>query len=240
VVAPLALAVGAGLLLPFGVAFWDVPRSALGLVAASAALELAYFVLLARAYARTELAFVYPIARGAAPVLVLAFTLHFAPAVLLVVAGILLVRGPAGRGDLVLALAVGACIAGYTVVDDEAVERASAVSYLALVLAVSSVCWLGALSLQTTRRGIGPLAWARGVGVSSLRVCCAGVGMAVAYLLTLWALDRAAAGPVAAVRETSVLFAVVFAAVIARERVTPARAAGAALIVAGVGALALT
>ena len=40
-VAPLALAVGAGLLIPFGVAFWDVPRSALGLVAASAALELA-------------------------------------------------------------------------------------------------------------------------------------------------------------------------------------------------------
>jgi drug/metabolite transporter (DMT)-like permease len=61
--------------------------------------------------------------------------------------------------------------------------------------------------------------------------------MAGAYLLTLAALDRAAAAPVAAVRETSVLLALLAVALAGRERVTGARAAGAVLVVAGIAAL---
>ena len=48
-----------------------VSAEALPFVAASAVLELAYFVLLARAYRGGELGVVYPVARGSAPVLVL-------------------------------------------------------------------------------------------------------------------------------------------------------------------------
>ena len=52
--------------------FGSLSAAALPSVAASAALEVAYFVLLARAYRGGELGVVYPVARGLAPVLVLA------------------------------------------------------------------------------------------------------------------------------------------------------------------------
>src|SRR3954463_9644875 len=88
-------------------------------VIASACLELLYFALLALAYSRFELSAIYPLARGSAPVLVLlvagvsAFLQAFGIA--LVAVGVLLVRG-LRRGDMqetLLALAVGAAIAGY-------------------------------------------------------------------------------------------------------------------------------
>ena len=242
----MALAVGACALVPFGVASWDVDAAVWPYVAASVAFELAYFVLLARAYARADLALVYPIARGSAPVLALVGSVVLLGAglsagevigVLVVVAGVILVRSASPQGasttspratspaaHVALALAVGACIAGYTLVDDRGVERADPVAYLTLVLVPTAILWL---------------AFARPRLTVSPRVAGAGAGMVAAYLLTLLALERAAAAPVAAVRETSVLFAVAFAAVVARERVTPARAAGAALVVAGVAALAL-
>jgi uncharacterized membrane protein len=63
--------------------------------------------------------------------------------------------------------------------------------------------------------------------------------MFAAYAFVLAALDRAAAAPVAAVRESSVVIATIFAALVLRERVTPARFAGAVLVTCGVAAVAL-
>ena len=108
---------------------WDVEWRAAPYVVASAAFELAYFVLLATAYTSFELSLVYPVARGLAPVLVLVATvvalgvrpgLQAALGVVVVAAGVLLVRGIRRAADLrgvVLAVGVGACIAGYTIVD---------------------------------------------------------------------------------------------------------------------------
>jgi drug/metabolite transporter (DMT)-like permease len=232
-----ALAAGAVLLVPFAIATWDVDGEAWAYIAASVVLELAYFALLARAYSRADLAFVYPVARGAGPVLVVAGSVLFVglePAALellgvgLVVAGVALVRRlPPGGGsrDLALALAVGACIAGYTIVDDRGIEHAAAVPYLACVLVPS------AAGLLAIRRP--PRAAVNG------KAMLAGAGMAGAYLLTLAALEKADPGAVAAVREASIVMAVAFAALAGRERVGRARAAGAAVVVAGVAALAL-
>src|ERR687895_223989 len=113
---------------------------ALPFVAASAVLELAYFVLLARAYRGGELGVVYPVARGSAPVLVLGAAVLglgkgvsglAALGVVLVAGGVLLLGlgsvgpqlhgmrdtgGPHSR-NLVLGLAIGVAIAGYTLVD---------------------------------------------------------------------------------------------------------------------------
>ena len=62
---------GVVLLAPFALLFGDVSGDAVPFIAASAALELAYFWLLARAYRGGALSVVYPVARGVAPVLVL-------------------------------------------------------------------------------------------------------------------------------------------------------------------------
>jgi drug/metabolite transporter (DMT)-like permease len=72
------------------------------------------------------------------------------------------------------------------------------------------------------------------IGLSSF---LAGVALFGGYLLVLSALRLAPAAPVAAVRETSVVLATGLAALVLGERVGPARAGGAALVVAGVALL---
>jgi multidrug transporter EmrE-like cation transporter len=136
-----AMVTGAVVFAPVAILTWDVDAAAWPYIAASAALELAYFVLLASAYERADLTFVYPIARGAAPVLVLivsvavlgaALSFGEAAGVLAITAGVLMVRGigrGAARNGLPIALAVAACIAGYTLVDDEGIRHAAALGY---------------------------------------------------------------------------------------------------------------
>jgi drug/metabolite transporter (DMT)-like permease len=230
-----AMAVGCLAFAPVAVAGWDVRPGAWPFVVASAALELLYFALLALAYSRFELSAVYPLARGSAPVIVLLVSvvalgasLSFAAVagVLAVAAGVVLARG-AGAGQPLLALAVGAAIAGYTLVDKEGLRHADPLPYLELVLVVPALAYLAWIG---RRRAWVALGWRAGV---------AGVGMFGAYALVLAALRLAAAAPVAAVRETSIVIAVLLGALVLHEPVGRRRAAGAVAIVAGVAAIAL-
>jgi drug/metabolite transporter (DMT)-like permease len=238
VLAATAVALGSSLVLaaPFAVVTWGIEREAVPWLAASAALELVYFFTLTAAYARAELSLVYPLARGGAPVLVLVGALvtglvpsgREALGVLAVAAGVVLVRGLRGgdRLGVVLGLAIAAQIAGYTLVDSEGIQHANPVPYLLLALIPTA---LGA-ALASGRERL--RAEARPAAV------LAGCGGFLAYVLVLAALRLAPAAPVAAVRETSVLFAVALAAPLLGERVTRGRLAGAALVVAGILALA--
>ena len=207
----------------------DVSSEAVPWLVASSALELAYFALLAFAYSRAELSAVYPLARGSAPVFVLVVAgvplALQAAGVVLVAIGVMLVRD-GGRGSL-LALAVGACIAGYTLVDKEGLKHADAFTYLELVLIVPAVAyatWIGRTRLRAA------FGW---------RPAAAGVGMFVGYGLVLLALRLTAAAPVAAVRETSIVIATLLGALVLHEAVGRRRLVGSIVIVAGVAAIAL-
>src|SRR5262249_24415371 len=139
-------------------------------VVASAALEVVYFRMLARAYRRAELSVVYPVARGLAPVLVLVGSVAVVGAatsaaqvagVLLVGGGVLLVRG-VRRGDragLLFGLAIAACIATYTVIDKHGVARATPLTYLELVMAGITAVYvplvIAARGFESVRREIG-------------------------------------------------------------------------------------
>jgi drug/metabolite transporter (DMT)-like permease len=228
---------------PIAALTWDVEAAALPYVAGSAAFELAYFALLAAAYRGGELSVLYPVARGAAPVLVLVVAVALLGAaasglevagVLLVAAGVLLVRGLRSRAserDLALAGAIAACIAGYTLIDNEGVRHASPLPYLELVLAPVALVY-GTTMLQVK----GALAVRAALGGSALAISLAGFG---AYALVLAALELASAAPVAAVRESSVVIATALAALVLHERVSVERVAGAALVTLGIVALAL-
>ena len=228
---------------PAAVLTWDVEGAAWPYIVASAALELAYFALLAAAYERADLSFVYPIARGSAPVLVLAVSVVVlgvavsvaaAAGVLAIAAGVLLVRGVgrgAARGGLALALAVGACIAGYTLVDDEGIRHAAALGYLVAVMLITAPAYAIAVAVF---RGTGVLREA-----ATPRSASAGLAMFGAYVLALAALETAEAAPVAALRETSVVTATAAAAIFAHEHVPARRFAGAVIVVAGVALVAL-
>lgn len=222
---------------PVAAATWEVEGAAVPWIVASAALELAYFALLTTAYRGSDVSLVYPVARGVAPVLVLvgasATGGALAPAqalgVVVVGVGVLAVRGIRGRTDgrgLLLALAIAATIAGYTLVDKQGIEHASPIAYLELVLVPVAVA---AVVAEAAARRL-PQVRAE-VGAATIAAALASFG---AYALVLAALSLAPAAAVAAVRETSVLFAVALGALVLREPVGPARSAGAALVVLGV------
>lgn len=212
----------------------------------SVAIHVAYFALLAAAYRHGELSLAYPLMRGTAPVIVAALSLAvFGEAltplgwtgVLAVSVGVVLLGRagrPAGRGVL-FALANAVMIAGYTLVDARGARASgNAVGYAA------ALCLLNALPYSTSvmaRRGWRSLAErARQRGHLALVGAAASIG---SYAIALWAMTRAPVATVAALRETSVLFAALIATWHLNERFTAARALATAAIVAGVAALRL-
>jgi drug/metabolite transporter (DMT)-like permease len=227
---------------PVAALTWDVHAAVWPYIIAGGILQIAYFALLATAYRLVPLSVVYPIARGGAPVLVLVIGVAVlgrgtsgtqVVAVLLVVCGILLVRGlrhPDRRG-VVFGVVIAACIASYTLVDKEGVKHAEPVSYLELSMLGPTIVYAGAVL-----RLRGAVAVRRAVGPASL---VAGVCTFGAYALVLAALQRASAASVAAVRETSVVIAAILAGFVLRERVGALRLAGAVLVAAGVALLAV-
>ncbi|HEX6701361.1 MAG TPA: EamA family transporter [Gaiellaceae bacterium] len=228
---------------PVAAAAWDVHETAIPFVVASAILELVYLGLLAAAYRRADLSLIYPVARGTAPVLVLvggaAFvgagvSLGEAAGVVLVSLGIVLVRGlgrAPDRTGLALALTIASFIAAYTLVDSRGIRHAAPLAYLELVVGPPALLYLVAVCAAK-----GTAAVRRELGVTSVVGAAAAFG---AYGLALAALRLASAASVAAVRETSVVIAVVLAAPVLRERVGRERVAGAALVAGGVALLSL-
>jgi uncharacterized membrane protein len=233
-----ALAAGVVAFAPVAALAWEAEPDVWPYLAVTSLLQLLYFVLLTAAYARAELSFVYPIARGSAPVLVLlagvllldeAASAAEAGGVLLVAAGVLLVRGIGGRAgavDLALALAIGACIASYTLLDKRGIEYASPVVYQELSMILPAGAFLAYVLARRGRRGV-----RAALGPATV---AAGLATFGAYVLVLAALARASAAPVAAVRETSVVIATALAVPLLGERVGRARLAGAVVVVAGV------
>jgi drug/metabolite transporter (DMT)-like permease len=240
-VTAMALAIGVILFSP-ALAFGRISLAAWPYMAASAALELTYFTLLAAAYRRAELSLVFPLARGMAPVLVLLIGLVALSdrasagelaGVLLVAVGATAVRGirlAGGLADTGMALLIAVCIAGYTLVDKHGVTLASPAAYLEVVMALLVLPYLALVArsrgLQPLRRELRP------------RTAVIGIGIIGGYALVLYGLRLAAAAPVAAVRESSVVIGTALAAIVLRERVGPARFCGACLVAAGVTVLA--
>jgi drug/metabolite transporter (DMT)-like permease len=240
-VTAVALAIAVVLFSP-ALVFGHISFAAWPYIGASAVLELIYFALLAAAYRRAELSLVFPLARGLAPVLVLLIglvALHDRASagelagVLLVAVGATAVRGikiKGGLADTGIALLIAVCIAGYTLVDKHGVSLASPAAYLEAVMALLVLPYLALVArtrgLQPLRRELRP------------RTAIIGIGIIGGYALVLYGLRLAAAAPVAAVRESSVVIGTALAAIVLRERVGPARFCGACLVAAGVTVLA--
>jgi drug/metabolite transporter (DMT)-like permease len=228
---------------PVAALTWRIEPAAIPYIVVTSFLQLGYVILLAAAYVRAELSVVYPIARGTAPVLVLvvgvaALGLGSSPqqaaGVCLVGLGVLLVRGlrrsaePAG---VLFGLAIACFIAAYTLVDKYGIRYAAPFVYLELSMLLSGLGYSAAIL--------------RLRGGSALRAewgwATVGAGLATfgAYGLVLAALQRASAASVAAVRETSIVIAAAFAALVLKEPVGPERLAGAILVATGVAILSL-
>lgn len=244
-----AMLVGAAATVPFAVVGFRWEPQVWPYVALSVAFELGYVVLLAAAYRIAPMSTVYPVARGSAPILVLVVSalvlgdhVGGVPALgaLLVVAGILLVRGlsPSGASarGVTMALGGGACIAGYTLVDARGVGHASVPSYLLVTLGLTAVAQV---LLAARGPGLGALVRDAFAPGEWWRTTLAGLGFFLAYALVLCALRSAPAGLVAAVRETSVVIAVLMLAVTGQERLRPRTLLGAVIVAGGVALVVL-
>jgi drug/metabolite transporter (DMT)-like permease len=219
-------------------------RASWSFLAGSAVLHVAYNLLLMRCYRLGEFGQVYPVARGTSPWLVAIGAAVFAgeqlPAIRLV--GMLVVSAGlvtlvfaggvptrAARPAIAAAVLTGVAIAGYTTLDGLGVRHAGTVTGYAgwLFLLEGPALPLAAVAIRRRRlwREMRPhLLAGLGGGVLSL----------AAYGLVLWAQSRGALGPIAALRETSVIIGAIIGAVVFHERFGRWRVAAAVLVAAGV------
>ena len=220
-----------------------LPSAAWGWLAASGVAHLVYLVALIKAFERADMMVAYPIFRGIAPALASivavglfheSITLPVAVGVGLVSAGVLATAlgRHMPRNALAWSLLTGVTIAIYTVLDANGVRAApSAPSYIVWIFLVDGFAigglfalWRGPVFILAARSQ-----WRPGLIAGALSI--------VTYGLALWAFRLGGTPRLAALRETSILFAVVIAAVFLKERVTTARLAGAGAILAGAAML---
>jgi drug/metabolite transporter (DMT)-like permease len=210
-------------------------------LAASTLLHVAYALSLSAAYRRADMGLVYPIARGTAPLLTMLGSLvlvrdPLAPLAVLGILtlasgiGLLALKGRRGlaRAALPSALLTAAVISLYTLSDGVGARRAGDPSaYIAALFVLDGIACFAVVLALRGRAALAPMASALGPGLAG------GLMSLGAYWIAVWAMTVAPIALVAAVRETSVLFAVVIATVVLREPLLPHRVASAALIVTG-------
>jgi drug/metabolite transporter (DMT)-like permease len=222
------------------------PRAAWPYIGASMALHLVYYVALVGAYRAGDLSHGYPIMRGVAPLIVSVCALAWlgeAPtptvwAGVLLICGGVLSLGLAGfhwaesRVSLGWALLNAVIIASYTLVDAAGVRASGRAEIYVVWLFTLDALPFTFLILMTKKRHLisyGRRFWLRGV--------IGGALSAGAYGVVLWAMTRAPVAAVAALRETSVIFAALIGAWLLKEGHIARRVAGAVTVAAGVIAL---
>lgn len=243
----LTFAMGSFGLITLGLTHWP-NASSLPFVLASAVIHTGYKLFLVKAYESGDLSQVYPLARGTAPLLTTVAVYFIVGEILspVMVAGVALVLSgiyvlgvhgghrAAGmnRGAVLFALATSVFIAAYTIVDGLGVRLSqSAAGYTAATFVGDSILFT---AIVLARRGRGLITglekeWRKGAIAGGLSFG--------SYWVALWAMTQAPIGAVAALRETSILFALLLGSVWLREVLTPPRIAAACLILAGAAAL---
>ena len=220
----------------------------------SALLHVVYQLVLQRGYAASDLNLVYPVARGAGPMLtfvVAVVVLGQQPrpvvvaGVLAVVGGVLLISlggrprtrsRRAGRSGVVWGLATGATIAAYTLWDNHSVNALDVppVPYFALGL----VLQLPFLAVLLRNRS-DPVPVRELWSTSSTPALVVAVFSPLAYLLVLRAMQLAPVALVAAARESSIVVGAVFGWLVLREPGPARRLVGAVVVLAGIGLVAV-
>ena len=227
------------------------PLVALPYILSSVVIHIAYYVALTGAYKHGDMGLTYPLMRGVAPMLVAvsAFTTlgeQLSPLAWAGVSGVccgVLVLGLSrhaldNRRATLFALANAVVIAVYTVIDALGARAtvAAAGNALQYVVALFVLDGWPFAFMVLARRGRAALPYARARWPVAAGGALASLG---SYGIALWAMTRAPVAPVAALRETSVLFAAILGTWLLKEKFTPRRALGTCVIVAGVMALRL-
>jgi drug/metabolite transporter (DMT)-like permease len=219
------------------------PAPAWPWIAASMVFHLGYFFGLSEAYRTGDMGQVYPIARGTAPLMTaLASTFIIGEAIglrgwlgiLVLVSGVFLLSMRGGRDlhfdkrAVAFALFTAVTICGYSVVDGSGARAAgNAHAYTVWLFLLDGLMMLIFVLLRRGRPVFAEFAgfWQSGLIGGALSLA--------AYWIAIWAMTVAPIALVAALRETSVLFAAVIAVVVLKEPLQRPRIIAALMIVAG-------
>jgi len=217
-------------------------------IVASAIIHIVYFMLVGQLYRSADLSVAYPIMRGLAPLIaaVIALaTLGEAPGpiaslgVAALVAGVLAMgasgfaHGRINRPTILVALANSAVIAIYSVIDGQGARLSGAGSAFAFAYnswadALTGLSYLPIILFLRGRAVVATFAqdWRRGL--------IGGLAAFFGYAIVVWAMTRAPIAAVAALRETSVVFAAIIGVAVLGEPFHAQRAIGVLVILAGV------
>lgn len=240
----LLLTVSQGLMGVVMAMFVPLPKGEVWLwLLASGALHSGYKMFLAAAYKHGDLSRVYPIARGVAPMIVVLigyFILsdalankEYAGIGLIGFGVILMARGVFSNGEarvlIPFALGSALCTAGYSLVDGLGARVAGNATQFTAWLFIFDALVFSAATLATSgaRRFVAPRqSWALGSFAGGLSLAT--------YWIAVWAMTVAPIALVAALRETSVLFAVLIGVFWMKERAEFAKLVAAMVIVSGI------
>jgi drug/metabolite transporter (DMT)-like permease len=219
-------------------------------VVVSAVIHLGYFAALIESYRTGDLGHVYPIARGAAPLMTAAASLVFVGEQLSVgswigiaalAAGVLLLSARGGRElthidrrAVGFAFMTALTICAYSVVDGVGARASHNPQSYVLWLLIGNALLLVPYALWRDRAGV-----AAAIGRFWLRGLAGGGLQTLSYGIALWAMTLAPIAIVATLRETSVLFGAVIAVVVLKEPLRLARIGAALLILFGLVLLRL-
>jgi drug/metabolite transporter (DMT)-like permease len=217
-------------------------------IVASALIHVVYFILVGLLYRSADLSVAYPIMRGLAPLIaaiIALVTLGEAPGpiaslgVAALVAGVLAMgasgfaHGRINRPTIIVALANSVVIAIYSVVDgqgarDSGAGSAFAFAYNSWADALTALAYLPIILGLRGRAALAAFAgdWRRGLA--------GGLAAFFGYAIVVWAMTRAPIATVAALRETSVVFAAIIGVVALREPFHAQRAVAVLVILAGI------
>jgi drug/metabolite transporter (DMT)-like permease len=213
-------------------------------IIASVLIHLVYFAALIESYRAGDMGQVYPIARGSAPLLTASFSLllvgeHIGPiawaGILLLAGGVVLMSLRGGRDlarldrrAVAFALFTAITICAYSLTDGIGARLAGNAHAYSLTLFLGIGPVMLAYALVRSGPAVIPAmraAWGTGLAGGALQLG--------SYAIAIWAMTVAPIAIVAALRESSVLFAALIAHVILREPLRPQRAMAAGFICFG-------
>lgn len=210
---------------------------------ASVCIHFTYYQLVGVAYKHGDIGLVYPLMRGAAPLLVALSTGLFLGETLkpmmyvgiaTISAGVLALAfeargGGSTRRAVGVALLNALVISSYTYVDGIGARMAGDPIAYTLWICILPPIPLFAFAFATRGTSVVTThvrsSWKRGL--------FGGIGSVASYGLALYAMTKAPIAAVAALRETSILFALVISVLILKERASPWRYVAGAVIAVG-------
>ena len=236
---------GSILVLPALIIFGIPDQSVWPYIAVSLALHIIYYHSLAKAYQWGEMSLTYPIMRGVAPLILLglsvllnadSFTLYQTIAIFFIGFGLIFLSlAPQKNQNLMKAISFALLnafiIALYTMVDGLGVRAsANTFSYIAMLLFIDGFLYSAIIFNQRS--------WPiKAIGQYSIKrwpfFLCGSVATMSSYGIALWAMTVAPISVISALREISVLFAVLIAVLFLKEKVGKFRWFGILLISIG-------